>query len=48
MIQTEDVLDYFNLGLSFVEKKQYKNAILNFNKAIEINPNYSQIYCPNL
>jgi len=43
-MQTKDVLYYFNSGLSYAKEYQNEKAIESFNKAIEINPNYPQIY----
>lgn len=34
---------FYRLGYAFKEKKDYTNAVINFNKAIEINP-YNSVY----
>ena len=36
--------EYTQKGMEFYEKREYTEAILNFNKAIEFDPNYSQAY----
>lgn len=41
---TKDAATYNDRGLSYVEKGQYDHAILDFNKAIEINPSIPELY----
>lgn len=36
---------YKDLGGVYVTKGQYDQAILNFNKALEMNPKYAEAYC---
>ena len=36
--------DYFNSGLDKYDKQDYKGAIEDYNKAIELNPNYALAY----
>ncbi|OPZ89169.1 MAG: photosystem I assembly protein Ycf3 [Firmicutes bacterium ADurb.Bin419] len=36
--------EYYNEGISLMESGNYSEAIQKFNKAIEINPNYSKYY----
>ncbi len=36
--------DYFNSGLIKSKKQDYKGAILDYTKAIELNPNYAEAY----
>lgn len=43
-MQTKDILYYFNSGLSCAKNGEHKNAIYNYNKALEINADYPQIY----
>lgn len=36
--------EYYNRGIAYTEKGEYDQAILNFTKAIEINPKFAEAY----
>lgn len=40
----QDAAEYYNKGLILFDKKDYKNAIVNFQKAIEIEPDFADAY----
>ena len=40
----ESAVNYFNIAYSFGEKKEHVKAIENYNKAIELNPNYEEAW----
>ena len=41
-LNPDDFLIYHNLGIVYKEKKMLEQSILNFKKALELNPRYSQ------
>ena len=41
---SSDAHYYFRQGIAYYETGQYDNAISDFNKALEINPNYAEAY----
>ncbi len=43
-VKSWDANFYNNRGNAYVEKGQYDQAILDFNKALEINPGYAEAY----
>lgn len=39
------VFDYFSIGNSCYEKRDYQGAITNYNQALQLNPNFAEAYC---
>ncbi len=35
---------YYNVGLAYLQRREFEQAILLFNKSLEINPNYAEAY----
>ena len=42
-----DAVTYYNGGISYSELKQYERAIEDFDKAIQLNPDYTDADKPN-
>jgi tetratricopeptide (TPR) repeat protein len=42
---SQTAIDYYNMGLSKYQSNDNYGAILYYNKAIELNPNYGDAYC---
>ena len=40
----EDAETYYNRGVDYYNQKQYESAIQDYNKTIELNPNYTLAY----
>ncbi len=43
-INAQNAKQYYKTGLTFVEARNYQDAIIQFSKAIEINPDYTEAY----
>ena len=44
-VYAETAEEYYNSGVAYGNQGNFTQAISNFKKAIEINPNYAEAYC---